>query len=73
MPGNQSTKLTSLRPVDRAKELSHIVAILHKWGVHTLGDLAALPRDQLGARLGPTAVLLWEQTTGRATRALATR
>ena len=70
MPGNQSTKQTSLRTVDRAKELSHIIAILHKWGVHTLGDLAALPPDQLGARLGPAAVLLWEQATGRATRLL---
>ncbi len=70
MPGNQSTKQTSLRTVDRAKEFSHIIAILHKWGVHTLGDLAALPPDQLGARLGPVAVLLWEQATGRATRLL---
>ena len=70
MPGNQSTKQTSLRTVDRAKEFSHIIAILHKWGVHTLGDLAALPPDQLGARLGPAAVLLWEQATGRATRLL---
>jgi impB/mucB/samB family C-terminal domain len=70
VPGHQSIKQTSLRSVDRAKELSHIIAILHKWGVHTLGDLAALPPDQLGARLGPRAVLLWEQATGRATRLL---
>jgi protein ImuB len=70
VPGNQSTKQTPLRTVDRAKEFSHIIAILHKWGVHTLGDLAALPPDQLGARLGPAAVLLWEQATGRATRLL---
>ena len=69
MPGNQPTK-TSLRAADRAKELSQIIAILHKWGVHTLGDLAALQPDQLGARLGPAAVLLWEQATGRATRLL---
>jgi protein ImuB len=70
VPGNQPTKQTSLRAVARAKELSSIIAILHKWGVHTLGDLAALPPDQLGARLGPAAVRLWEQATGRATRLL---
>ena len=63
MPSKQST-------AERAKELSHIIAILHKWGVHTLGDLAALPPDQLGARLGPIAVRLWEQATGRTTRLL---
>ena len=55
---------------EHAAEIAHIVAILHKWGVHTLGDLAALPPDQLGARLGPAAVRLWEQATGQATRLL---
>jgi protein ImuB len=70
VPSNQSTKQRSQCAADRAKELSHIITILHKWGVHTLGDLAALLPDQLGARLGPAAVLLWEQATGRATRLL---
>ena len=35
-----------------------------------MGDLAALEPDQLGARLGPAAVRLWEQATGQATRLL---
>lgn len=55
---------------ERTQELARIIAILHKWGVHTLGDLAALPPDQLGARLGPGAVRLWKQATGQATRLL---
>jgi protein ImuB len=54
----------------RASEISHIIAILHQWGIHTLGELAALERDQLAARLGPAAVRLWEQANGRATRLL---
>ncbi len=58
---------TALR---RAAEISHIIAILHKWGVHTLGQLAALESEQLGARLGPVAVRLWEQANGQATRLL---
>jgi len=66
----QPTKQTPLQAAERAKELSHIIAILHKWGVHPLGDLAALQPDQLGARLGPAAVRLWEQATGQATRLL---
>ena len=59
-----------LRAADTAQEISRIIAILHKWGVHTLGDLAALPPDQLCARLGPLAVRLREQATGQATRLL---
>lgn len=53
-----------------AAEISHLIAILHKWGVHTLDQLAALEPDQLGARLGPAAVELWEQANGQATRLL---
>jgi protein ImuB len=51
-------------------EISQIIAILHKWGVHTLGALAALERDELAARLGPVAVRLWEQANGKSTRLL---
>ncbi|MEO6970584.1 MAG: hypothetical protein ABI217_06795, partial [Chthoniobacterales bacterium] len=55
---------------ERTAEVSRILAILHKWGVHTLGQLAVLEPDQLGTRLGPIAVELWEQASGRATRLL---
>lgn len=54
----------------RAPEISRIIAILHQWGIHTLGELAALEQDQLAARLGPAAVRLWKQANGRATRLL---
>jgi protein ImuB len=54
----------------RAAEISHLIALLHKWGVHTLGQLAALPQDDLAARLGPEAVRLWEQASGQSTRLL---
>ena len=55
---------------ERAAEISRILALLHKWGVHTLGDLVALERDQLGARLGSEATRLWDQATGKSTRLL---
>ena len=55
---------------ERAAEISRIIAILHQWGTHTLGQLAALEPDQLGARLGPAAIELWEQANGRAMRLL---
>src|SRR5437773_11790762 len=47
-----------------------ILAILHKWGIHTLGQLAALNKEQLRNRLGADAVRLWERANGTATRLL---
>jgi protein ImuB len=47
-----------------------ILTILHKWGIHTLGELAALDREQLGARLGPEAVRMWERANGQSHRVL---
>src|SRR3982075_924024 len=47
-----------------------ILAILHKWGIHTLGQLAALDKEDLNARLGPEAVRLWERANGKSTRLL---
>lgn len=51
-------------------ELHHIIAILHKWGIHSLGQLAALDKEQLANRLGPEAVRMWERANGKATRLL---
>jgi protein ImuB len=51
-------------------EVQEIFAILHKWGVHTLGQLAALDKEQLGARLGPEAIRMWERANGRSNRLL---
>src|SRR5713101_5775466 len=47
-----------------------ILGILHKWGIHTLGKLAALDKEELRARLGTEAVQLWERANGTATRLL---
>ena len=51
-------------------EVQEIFAILHKWGIHTLGQLAALDKEQLGARLGPEAIRMWERANGRSSRLL---
>ena len=51
-------------------EVQAIFTILHKWGIHTLGQLGALDKEQLGARLGPEAVRLWERANGRSNRLL---
>jgi protein ImuB len=51
-------------------QVQEIFAILHKWGIHTIGQLAALDKEQLGARLGPEAVRMWERANGRSNRLL---
>src|SRR5258707_13333330 len=55
---------------DRRSEIHQILIILHKWGIHTLGQFAALDREQLGARLGPEAVRMWERANGQSNRVL---
>jgi protein ImuB len=51
-------------------QAQEIFAILHKWGIHTLGQLAALDKQQLGARLGPEAIRMWERANGQSKRLL---
>lgn len=54
----------------RSESTEQILAILHKWGIHTLGQLAALNKEELRNRLGADAVRLWELANGTATRLL---
>src|SRR5438876_3641222 len=56
--------------MERQMEVQEIFAILHKWGIHTLGHLAALDKQELGTRLGPEAVCMWEHANGRSNRVL---
>jgi protein ImuB len=55
---------------DRQSEIRQILTILHKWGIHTLGLLGALEKQQLGARLGPEALQMWERANGQSNRVL---
>src|SRR5439155_20912093 len=55
---------------NREDEIQQILAILHKWGIHTLGQLVALDKEQLGARLGPEAFRMLELTNGQSNRPL---
>src|SRR5437867_7140857 len=52
------------------RSAQEILAILHKWGIHTLGQLAALDKEQLGARLGAEAIRMWERANGQSNRVL---
>jgi protein ImuB len=63
-----STKSAAAK--DREVEVQRIIGILRKWGIYTLGQLAALDKEQLGVRLGPEAIRLWERANGKTTRLL---
>jgi protein ImuB len=47
-----------------------IIALLHKWGIHTFGDFNRLDKEEIRGRLGPEAVCLWERAQGKSMRLL---
>src|SRR5215510_1949127 len=51
-------------------QVQEIFAILHKWGIHTLGQLATLNKEQVSARLGSEAIRMWERANGQSNRVL---
>ena len=67
----KSASENAQRPTsDVGRPTVEILRILHKWGIQTLGQLAALNKEELRDRLGPEAVRLWERANGSATRPL---
>ena len=60
----QELPLAVLEPTEKT------MGILKGWGIHTLGALARLRRDELAARLGPEGAMLWDRACGKATRLL---
>jgi protein ImuB len=65
-----STANAERSTLNSQRSTAEILGILHKWGIHTLGQLAALDKEELRARLGTEAVRLWERATGQANRLL---
>jgi hypothetical protein len=61
----------NLSTLNNQPSTAQILGILHKWGVHTLGQLATLNKEDLRTRLGNEAVRLWERANGTAAAAPA--
>jgi protein ImuB len=55
---------------ERQAEIGRVLDILHRWGIESLGQFAALEKEAVAARLGPIGVQLWERATGKTTRLL---
>src|SRR4029434_4601842 len=66
----RSSGSNSTAAKDRETRIQEILAILHKWGIHRLGSFAALDKEQVGERLGPEAVRMWERANGQSNRLL---
>jgi protein ImuB len=68
--GNAQRPTSNAQCLIADRLVQEILVILHKWGIHTLGQLAALDKEQLAARLGPEAVRMWERANGQSNRVL---
>ncbi|MEY2504844.1 MAG: protein ImuB [Verrucomicrobiota bacterium] len=55
---------------ERQAEVRRILDLLHRWGIDTLGQFAALEKEAVGARLGAIGLELWERARGKTTRLL---
>ena len=54
----------------RDPEIARVLDILHRWGIHTLGQFAALDKEEVGTRLGAIGLQLWDRAKGKTTRLL---
>ena len=64
-PGKLSAKAR-----ESQKSIHEIISLLHKWGIHTVGEFIRLDKEEIRNRLGADAVRLWERARGTSTRLL---
>ncbi len=62
-PGEEWQFLASV-PVQRLEPAPELLATLQRWGIRCIGDLAALPANAVGTRLGPQGVALARRARG---------
>jgi protein ImuB len=66
---DERTFLSAL-PIAAASPSPTQAEILARWGLRTCGELTALPKAGIGARLGADGVALWERAAGETIRVL---
>lgn len=68
-PGSEAKAIAPL-PLSLLASTPETAQILHAWGIHTFGELAALPPLGIAARLGDEGIHLREQARGESSRQL---
>ncbi len=69
IPAGRERFLQSVRP-EQAGFPEALLAVLHDWGIATMGDFAALPRQAVVERLGVEGGRWWDAAHGRGIRPL---
>jgi protein ImuB len=62
-PGEEADTLASL-PIDLLGPSAEMAETLAGWGIHTLGQLGALPEPGIAERLGSEGLALWRKSRG---------
>jgi protein ImuB len=57
-------------PLAAADPSPAFAAVFHSWGLRTLGDLTALPRDEIVRRFGAEGLAFYQRASGGASRPL---
>lgn len=71
-PAEEAEFLAAL-PVAALHPSEKVAATLRRWGIRTVGQLAALPAPGVGSRLGPEGIALWRQARGEDLRPIVPR
>lgn len=70
LPPESEKQFLAPLPLATADPSPALAAIFATWGLHTLGDLTDLPRDELVRRFGAEGLALWQRATGGEPRPL---
>lgn len=69
-PGKEAEFLAGM-PLQSLEISDKLLRKLHRWGLKTLGDFAALPADRVGARLGEEGRLAYQRARGEDPRPIS--